>query len=45
VAKVLALLIERPDASGLAIDLVGGDTPLEAGLDAFIKKGETDWLG
>ncbi|EIN05178.1 NAD(P)-binding protein [Punctularia strigosozonata HHB-11173 SS5] len=45
VARVLALLIDRPDASGLAIDLVGGETPIEEALDAFIKKGETDWLG
>uniref|UniRef100_A0A8H7XTM1 NAD(P)-binding domain-containing protein n=1 Tax=Psilocybe cubensis TaxID=181762 RepID=A0A8H7XTM1_PSICU len=45
VAKVLALLADREDAAGLAIDFVGGDTPIEEGLDAFIKKGETDFLG
>ena len=45
VAKALALLLDREDAAGLAIDLVGGDTPLEEGLDAVIKKGETDFLG
>ncbi|PPQ82290.1 hypothetical protein CVT25_008440 [Psilocybe cyanescens] len=45
VAKVLALLAEREDAAGLAIDFVGGNTPIEEGLDAFIKKGETDFLG
>ncbi|KAJ3560118.1 hypothetical protein NP233_g11043 [Leucocoprinus birnbaumii] len=45
VAQVLALLIEREDAAGLGIDLVGGETSLEEGLDAFIKKGETDFLG
>ncbi|KAF8186005.1 NADH(P)-binding-domain-containing protein [Pholiota molesta] len=45
VAKALALLIDRQDAAGLAIDIVGGDTPLQDGLDAFIKKGETDFLG
>lgn len=44
-AKVLALLLDREDAAGLAIDLVGGDTPLEEGLDAVIKKGETDFVG
>ncbi|KXN83269.1 hypothetical protein AN958_01640 [Leucoagaricus sp. SymC.cos] len=45
VAKALELLVDREDAAGLAIDLVGGDTPLEEGLEAFIKKGETDFLG
>ncbi len=25
--------------------IIGGDTPIEEGLDAFVKKGETDWLG
>ncbi|KAF5347244.1 hypothetical protein D9756_009927 [Leucocoprinus leucothites] len=45
VARVLALLVEREDAAGLAIDLVGGETPIEEGLDTFVKKGETDFLG
>ncbi|TFK68784.1 hypothetical protein BDN72DRAFT_897841, partial [Pluteus cervinus] len=45
VAQVLALLLDREDAAGLAIDLAGGDTPLEEGLDAMIRKGETDFLG
>ncbi|KAI0766415.1 NADH(P)-binding-domain-containing protein [Trametes elegans] len=45
VAKVLALLLNRPDAHGLALDLVGGETPVEEALDAAIKKGETDWVG
>ncbi|KAF8900476.1 NADH(P)-binding-domain-containing protein [Gymnopilus junonius] len=45
VAKALALLVDREDAAGLAIDFVGGDTPIEEGLDAFVKKGETDFLG
>ncbi|PPQ80875.1 hypothetical protein CVT25_001884 [Psilocybe cyanescens] len=45
VAKALALLVERDDATGLAVDFVGGDTPIGEGLDAFIKKGETDFLG
>ena len=43
-AEVLALLVDREDAGGLGIDLVGGDNPIEKGLDAFIKKGETDFL-
>ncbi|KAI0766409.1 NADH(P)-binding-domain-containing protein [Trametes elegans] len=45
VAKVLALLLDRPDADGLALDVVGGEAPIEGALDAAIKKGETDWLG
>ncbi|KZS96742.1 NAD(P)-binding protein [Sistotremastrum niveocremeum HHB9708] len=45
VATVLALLVDRPDAAGLALDLVGGDDAIEQTLDAAIKLGETDWLG
>ncbi|KAF7369764.1 hypothetical protein MVEN_00308500 [Mycena venus] len=45
VATALAMLLEREDAAGLAIDIVGGDTPIAEGLDAMIKKGETDFLG
>lgn len=36
-----ALLLDREDAACLVIDLVGGDVPIEAGLDVVIKKGET----
>lgn len=43
-AEVLALLVDREDAAGLGIDLVGGGSLIEEGLDAFIKKGETDFL-
>ncbi|KAF8064358.1 NADH(P)-binding-domain-containing protein [Lyophyllum atratum] len=45
VAKCLMLLLDREDAAGLALDMVGGDTPIEEALDAAIKKGETDFLG
>ncbi|KAJ7161156.1 NADH(P)-binding-domain-containing protein [Mycena filopes] len=45
VAAVLALLVDREDAAGLAIDMVGGETPIAEGLDAMVKKGETDFLG
>jgi hypothetical protein len=45
VAKVLAKLVDREDACGLAMDLAGGDVPIEEALDAVIKKGETDFLG
>jgi hypothetical protein len=42
---VLALLLDRENADGLALDLVGGTIPLEKALDAAIKKGETDFEG
>jgi len=45
VATTLALLVERADAAGLALDLVGGETPISEALDNAIQKGETDWLG
>jgi len=45
VAETLALLVDREDAAGLAIDVAGGETPIKEGLDAAIKKGETDFLG
>ncbi|VDB92248.1 unnamed protein product [Peniophora sp. CBMAI 1063] len=45
VALALSVLVDRPDAAGLAIDVVGGDTPIADGIDAFIAKGETDFLG
>ncbi|KAG6840010.1 hypothetical protein C0991_009642 [Blastosporella zonata] len=45
VAKALALLADREDAAGLALDMVGGDTPIEQSLNAAIRKGETDFLG
>ncbi|KAI0085029.1 NADH(P)-binding-domain-containing protein [Irpex rosettiformis] len=44
VAKTLYLLLEHEDAHGLGIDLVGGEEPLENGLSAFIKKGESDFV-
>ncbi|TFY71114.1 hypothetical protein EVG20_g1898 [Dentipellis fragilis] len=45
VAQTLAHLVDRPDAAGLAIDAIGGESPIGEALDAFIKKGETDWVG
>ncbi|KAJ2919595.1 hypothetical protein MD484_g806, partial [Candolleomyces efflorescens] len=46
VALALSLLVDREDAAGRAIDLVGGvETSIEQGLDAFIASGATDWLG
>ena len=45
VAQALALLVEREDADKLAIDIVGGGKDIKSGLDAFIAKGVTDWLG
>ncbi|KAF8651067.1 hypothetical protein AX16_004930 [Volvariella volvacea WC 439] len=45
VAKALYLLLDRGDAAGLAIDVVGGETNIAEGLDAAIKKHETDFPG
>ncbi|KAF8154274.1 NADH(P)-binding-domain-containing protein [Crassisporium funariophilum] len=45
VAEALAVLVDREDAAGLAIDIVGGDAPIEKGLVTAIEKGETDFLG
>ncbi|CAK5271936.1 unnamed protein product [Mycena citricolor] len=45
VALALASLVDREGAAGLGIDIVGGETPIAEGLDAFIKKGESDFLG
>ncbi|KAJ7613704.1 NADH(P)-binding-domain-containing protein [Mycena polygramma] len=43
VATALALLLNREGANRLAIDMVGGNTPIEKGLNAMIEKGETDF--
>lgn len=49
VAETLALFADdasrREKAAGLALDLVGGDAPLEKALDAAVEKGETAWIG
>ncbi|TFK18939.1 NAD(P)-binding protein [Coprinopsis marcescibilis] len=45
VSLALFLLLDRQDANKLAIDFVGGDIPVSEGLDAFIARGVTDWLG
>ncbi|KAI0072905.1 NAD(P)-binding protein [Panus rudis PR-1116 ss-1] len=45
VAKTLALLIDRPDGAGLALDIVGGDTPIEEALDTAIRNRVTAWIG
>jgi len=42
VATMLALLVERPDAAGLALDITGGDTRIEASLNKAIEKRETN---
>jgi len=44
VAASLAALLNRDDASGLGIDVIGGETPIQEALDAAIKKGETDFI-
>jgi len=45
VAQVLALLLDREDAAGLAIDVIGGETPIAEGLDTAIKKRDPIFLG
>lgn len=34
---MLALLVDRPDAAGLALDIIGGDQPIEKALAAAIQ--------
>ncbi|KIJ40997.1 hypothetical protein M422DRAFT_48792 [Sphaerobolus stellatus SS14] len=43
VAQTLFELAYRPDAHGLALDLINGKTPIKDALDVAIKKGETDY--
>ncbi|KZV79817.1 NAD(P)-binding protein [Exidia glandulosa HHB12029] len=45
VAAVLAELLGRPEAKGLALDLMSGDVPVAQAAEAAIAKGETDWQG
>jgi len=45
VAKTLALLVDRPDASGLALDVVGGEEPVGEALDKAVKNRVTAWIG
>ena len=42
---MLALLVDRPDAAGLALDLIGGDDPLDEALDKAVKDRVTAWIG
>ncbi|KAL4246915.1 hypothetical protein ABKN59_009061 [Abortiporus biennis] len=44
VAFLLALLIDKPKAAGLAVEFINGDTPIEQALDAAIKSEKfTGW--
>lgn len=45
VAQTLALLLDREDAAGLALDVVGGEAPIAEALDAAIKKRHPIFLG
>ncbi|KAG9103998.1 hypothetical protein FRC06_006262 [Ceratobasidium sp. 370] len=46
VAAALLHLASVPSkASGLAIDMAGGNHPIAPAIDAFIERGVTDWLG
>lgn len=42
VAAVLAALIERDASTGLAFDLIGGETAIDDALDASIKQGGSE---
>ena len=44
-ALALSLLAQREDAAGLAIDIVGGETPVEQGLNIAITNKVTSWVG
>ncbi|KAH8829350.1 NADH(P)-binding-domain-containing protein [Flagelloscypha sp. PMI_526] len=43
VAKALAVLVDREDIAGFAIDIIGGETSIEEGIEAFVKNGKTDF--
>ncbi|THH27630.1 hypothetical protein EUX98_g6557 [Antrodiella citrinella] len=43
VAATLALLLDRPGAAGLALNIIGGTTPLKESLDAAIKERANAW--
>ncbi|KZP33179.1 NAD(P)-binding protein [Athelia psychrophila] len=45
VAQTLALLLDREDAAGLALDVVGGETPISQALDVAIEKKESAFSG
>jgi len=45
IAQTLALLLNREDAAGLALNVIGGGTPIAEALDAAIKKQEPHFLG
>ncbi|QRV81904.1 NAD(P)H-binding family protein [Ceratobasidium sp. AG-Ba] len=46
VAAALLHLASVPSkASGLGIDMAGGNNPIGPAIDAFIERGVTDWLG
>jgi len=45
VAHALEILVDRPDAAGLALDVVGGNTPIYEAFDKAIKDRVTSWVG
>ncbi|KAF7966905.1 hypothetical protein HWV62_36621 [Athelia sp. TMB] len=45
VAQTLALLLDRDDAAGLALDVIGGPTPILQALSAAIEKKDTAFWG
>jgi len=45
VANTLALLVDRPDAAGLVLDVVDGDVPIEEALQNAMEKRISAWVG
>jgi len=45
VANTLALLVDRPDAVGLALDVIGGEEAIDEALDKAIKARANSWVG
>lgn len=44
IAQTLALLLNREDAAGLALDVVGGETPIPDALESAIEKRESNFF-
>ncbi|TCD60266.1 hypothetical protein EIP91_010445 [Steccherinum ochraceum] len=45
VATALAVLVDRPDAAGLSLDMTSGKTPIAEGIDTAVKNRVDAWVG
>ncbi len=45
VATALAVLVDRNDAAGLALDIVGGDDTISEAIDHNVLNKVTAWIG